>query len=69
MALDSRVVGPLNIEIRPGNLAVEDMAEPHPRKNGIDIDLVHWAEAESMVLGHGSWEAPSIDSSVPVLAH
>lgn len=69
MALDPRVVGQRNIGIRPVNLAVEDMAEPHLRKNGIDIDLVHWAEAESMVLGHGSWEAASIDSSVPVLAH
>ena len=69
MALDSRVVGPRNIGIRPVNLAVEDMAEPHPRKNGLDIDLVHWVEAESMVLGHESSKAARIDSSVPGLDH
>lgn len=68
MALDPRVVGQRNIGIRPVNVAAEDMVEPDPRKSGIDIDLVRWAETESMVLGHGSSEAARIDSSVPVLA-
>ena len=69
MAPDPHVVGPRNIGIRLGKLAEEDMVEPDPRISGTDIDLVHWAEAESMVLGHGSSKAARIDSSAPVLAH
>ena len=69
MALDPRVVGQRNTGIRPVNVAAEDMVEPQPRKSGIDIDLVHWAEAESMVLGYGSSKVARIDSSVPVLDH